>query len=54
MIFRGQNTVNFTIKVSRETGDENCVCYVTVFDNIAVAQSHLVISLAHGFKCASD
>jgi len=33
---------------------EPCVCDVTVFDNIAVAGSRLVISLAHGFKCASD
>jgi len=40
--------------VSQETGEENCVCDVTVFDNIAAAGSHLVISLAHGFKCASD
>jgi len=40
--------------VSRETGDENCVCDVIVFDNIAVAGGRLVIFLAHSFKCASD
>jgi len=34
MIFHGRNTANFPIQVSWETGDENCVCDVTVFDNI--------------------
>ena len=38
--------------VPRNWGGE--LCNVTVFDNIAVAGSRLVISLAHGFKCASD
>lgn len=39
MIFCSQNTANFHIKVSRETGDDNCACHVTVFDNIAVARA---------------
>ena len=52
MIFLRPKYSQFPYKVSRETGDENCVCDVTVFDNIAVAGSRLVISLAHGFKGA--
>lgn len=53
MNFCGRNTANFHMKVSRETGDDNCPCHVTVFDNIAVARRCL-ISLAWGFECASD
>lgn len=40
--------------MSWETVVENCVCDVIVFDDIAVTGSCLVISLAHGFKCAND
>ena len=54
MIFCGRNTANFHVKVSQETGDDNCACHVTVFDNIAVAYRRLLISLARGFEFASD